>query len=93
MKILKDIFGYKRLFIVLLAPIAFILVLIAKNNSAFAEWYTVNIYHYISQFWNFLSALLPFSLAEFIVVMLVPFALTYIAVSYTHLTLPTNSRV
>ena len=74
MKILKAIFGYKRLFIGLLAPIAFILVLIAKNNSAFAEWYTVNIYHYISQAWNFLSALLPFSLAEFIVVMLVPFA-------------------
>lgn len=81
MKILKAIFGYKRLFIGLLAPIAFILVLIAKNNSAFAEWYTVNIYHYISQAWNFLSALLPFSLAEFIVVMLVPFALTYIVVS------------
>ena len=81
MKILKAIFGYKRLFIVLLTPIAFILILIAKNNSAFAEWYTVNIYHYISLFWNFLSSLLPFSLAEIIVIMIIPLALTYIMVS------------
>lgn len=92
MKILKAIFGYKRLFIGLLAPIAFILVLIAKNNSAFAEWYTVNIYHYISQAWNFLSALLPFSLAEFIVVMLVPFALTYIVVSIVKIIKKKGSR-
>lgn len=81
MKALKSIFGYKRLFIVLLVPIAFILVLVAKNNSAFAEWYTVNIYHYISQFWNFLSSLLPFSLAEIIVIMLIPFVLAYIVIS------------
>ncbi len=81
MKALKSIFGYKRLFIVLLVPIAFVLVLVAKNNSAFAEWYTVNIYHYISQFWNFLSSLLPFSLAEIIVIMLIPFVLAYIVIS------------
>lgn len=92
MKILKAIFGYKRLFIVLLTPIAFILILIAKNNSAFAEWYTVNIYHYISLFWNFLSSLLPFSLAEIIVIMLIPLALTYIMVSIVKIVRKKGSR-
>lgn len=78
MKLLKAVFGYKRLLIVLLAPLALLLILIAKNNSAFAEWYTVYIYHYISLFWNFLSSLVPFSLAEIIVVLLIPFVLAYI---------------
>lgn len=92
MKILKAIFGYKRLFIILLVPIAFILVLVAKNNSAFAEWYTVNIYHYISQFWNFLSSLLPFSLAEVIVIMLIPLVLAYIVISVVRIVRKKGSR-
>lgn len=92
MKILKALFGYKRLFIILLVPIAFILVLVAKNNSAFAEWYTVNIYHYISQFWNFLSSLLPFSLAEVIVIMLIPLVLAYIVISVVRIVRKKGSR-
>lgn len=79
--IIKTIFGYKRLFMVLLAPIAFILILAAKNSVEFAEWYTVNIYRYISQFWNFISGLVPFSLAEIIVILLIPIILVYIVVS------------
>lgn len=80
-RLIKTLFGYKRLFIVILVPIAFILVLTAKNNTAFAEWYTVNIYRYISQFWNFISSIVPFSLAELIVILLIPAVLLYIVVS------------
>lgn len=76
--IIKTVFGYKRLFIVILVPIAFILVFIAKSNTAFAEWYTVNIYRYISHFWNFISSLVPFSVAEIIVILLIPIILAYI---------------
>lgn len=78
---IKAVFGYKRLFIVILVPIAFILILVANKSVYFAEWYTVNIYRYISQFWNFISSLVPFSVAEIIVILLIPIILSYIVVS------------
>lgn len=76
--ILKVIFGYKRLFILMMIPTAFVLVLIAQNSAAFAEWYSVNVYKYISLFWNFVSSLVPFSLAEIIVILLIPTVIFYI---------------
>lgn len=76
--IIKSIFGYKRLFILLLIPTAFALVIIAYNSTAFAEWYSKNIYKYISLFWNFISSLVPVSIAEIIVILLIPAVIFYI---------------
>lgn len=77
-KKLKCVFGYKRLLLVLLVPLALLLVLFAKNCEAIAEWYALNIYKYISLFWNFISSLAPFSVAEVIVILLIPFVVFYI---------------
>lgn len=70
--IFKTIFGYKRLLILLLLPIAFVLIFIAQNNATFAEWYAVSIYKYISLFWDFISSLIPISVAEIIVILIIP---------------------
>lgn len=78
LKGLKCVFEYKRLLLVLFVPLALLSVLIAKNCEAVAEWYTLNIYKYISLFWNFISSLVPFSVAEIIVILLIPFVLFYI---------------
>ncbi len=77
-KIIKSLFGYKRLFILLLIPAALVLAFTAYNSTAFAEWYSVNIYKYISLFFNSVSALVPVSIAEIIIILLIPAALFYI---------------
>lgn len=60
----------KRLWILLLCPVSIILLVCAKNSSQFSEWYAENIYKYLSLFWNNISGVLPFSVAEIIVVLL-----------------------
>ena len=75
---LKSIISYKRLWIVILLPAAVILTLIAKNSPRFAEWYAEYVYKYISLFWNNISGILPFSLAEIIVILLPVCVLGYI---------------
>lgn len=54
----------KKYFLLLLYPISFLLIFIARNNEGFAEWYALNVYKYISRFLNFITSLVPFSLAE-----------------------------
>ena len=71
---LKSMLSYKRLWIVVLLPVSIILTIVAKSNTQFAEWYAEYIYKYISLFWNNISGILPFSLAEIIVILL-PFCL------------------
>lgn len=72
----KTIIKYALLIFI---PLGFGLYFYAANNRDFAEWYAVTIYKDWSMGINFLSSLLPFSLAEFIILSLPVIVVTYIA--------------
>jgi glucan phosphoethanolaminetransferase (alkaline phosphatase superfamily) len=64
----KKLFKYKRIYLLVLIPISFALILSAKNSSYFAEKiYALHVYKWISQVISAVSGLFPFSLAELFV--------------------------
>ena len=70
-----------RFWLIMLFPAALLLIAAARNIPGFADLYANTVYRAVSLFWNNLSGILPFSLAEFIVI-IAPFALlAYIIVS------------
>lgn len=75
---LKSLLHLKRLWFIILIPLSLILTEIAKNSPSFAEFYSENIYKYISIFFNNISGIIPFSLAEIVVILLVLAAVFYI---------------
>ncbi|MDD6488837.1 MAG: DUF3810 domain-containing protein [Clostridia bacterium] len=75
---LKSVLHIKRLWFIILIPLSLIITEIAKNNPSFAEFYAENIYRYISLLFNNISGILPFSLAEITVILLVLGAVVYI---------------
>jgi hypothetical protein len=65
----KKIFEYKRIYLLVLIPISFILIFAARQSQFFAEKiYALHIYKWISQFLSTISGLIPFSMAEIIIV-------------------------
>ena len=65
---MKRILAYKRIYLIGLIPISYLLVMLAKSCSFFAEQiYAKHIYRWISQLISFLTGLIPISLAEVLV--------------------------
>ncbi len=74
---MKKIISYKRVYLIGLLPISYLLILLAKNNAFFAEEiYAKRIYKLISQVISAITALFPFSLAELIIIALPVVVLT-----------------
>ncbi len=66
---MKKIFSYKKVYLIGLLPISYLLILLAKNNNFFAEEiYAKHIYRFISQLISAVTGLFPFSIAELIVI-------------------------
>ncbi len=68
---MKKFLNYKRIFLLLLAPISWLLILLARESSYFSEQiYAKHIYKWISQLISFITGLFPFSVAELLVILL-----------------------
>ena len=68
---MKKIFSYKRIYILSFLPISLVLILIAKKSTYFAEQiYAKHVYHWLSQVISTISGLVPFSIAEILVLAL-----------------------
>lgn len=68
---MKKLLNYKRIYLILLAPISLLLVLIARNNRYFSEQiYAKIIYKGIAQIISSITGLYPFSIAELLVLLL-----------------------
>ena len=78
---MKNIFRLKRLWLILFAPAALGLSLSAARNPAFAEWYATTLYPGLSLGVNAVTSLLPFSLAEILVILL-PICLIFYLVHF-----------
>ena len=61
-----------------LIPLGALLLLLAQNVPGFAEGYAAAVYPVWSRGVNFVTSLLPFSLAEFLVYLAVPAALFFL---------------
>ncbi len=79
---MKKIFSYKRVYLIGLLPVSYLLILLAKNSSFFAEEiYARHIYRWISQLISAVTGLFPFSVAELIVITL-PFIVLAIVLRF-----------
>lgn len=65
-------------YLLLLLLSAAVLMLLAVQFPAFAEWYAVYPYRILSHWGNYLSSVVPFSIAEVLVVLLIPSILVYL---------------
>ncbi|MDF2872081.1 MAG: hypothetical protein K0R05_3656 [Anaerocolumna sp.] len=69
-------FRKKRMFLILLAPISFILLWISQNSSYFAEMiFARKIYRGIAYSVSFLSGKIPFSIMEIVIKLFLPIVL------------------
>ena len=82
---MKRLLHLRRLWLLLFIPCALILTLCASRWPSFAEWYATTIYPALSSGIHRLTSLLPFSLAECLVILAPIAALTLLAVFIVHL--------
>ncbi|MDI9488123.1 MAG: DUF3810 domain-containing protein [Bacillota bacterium] len=72
----------KRNYLLLLFPLSFILILLARKSSYFAEEiYALHIYRYLSQLVAFITGIIPISLAE-VLIILIPIILIAIFIRF-----------
>ena len=67
----------KRIWLILLLPIAVFLTVFSSYSADFSEWYAVTIYPVLSRAINAFTSLFPFSLAEVLTPILLLFLLGY----------------
>ena len=77
---MKKIICYKRLWLLLFAPAAFLLSYIASRTPAFAEWYAVTIYPALSKSGNLVTSFVPFSIAELLIMLFIIGTAVYLIV-------------
>ena len=84
-RFIKNNFALKRLWLLLFFPLGLGLTALAAAYPAFAEGYARTVYRVLSQGVNFLTSLLPFSLIEILLYLLIIGVLTYFAVGIARL--------
>ncbi len=68
---MKNIFRYKRIYLLILIPVSLALILLARQSSFFSEQiYAKHIYRWISQILSSITGLFPFSVAELLILLL-----------------------
>lgn len=66
---MKKLFKYKRIYLLGLIPISYLLILTAKHSSIFAEQiYAKHVYKWISQIISAITGIIPFSIAEIMII-------------------------
>ncbi len=79
---MKQVITYKRIFLLLLSPVSLLLIILAKKSSFFAEQiYAKHFYKWISQILSTITGVIPFSLAEMIVIV-VPVVLLAVVIRF-----------
>ncbi|MBH1941580.1 DUF3810 domain-containing protein [Mobilitalea sibirica] len=81
---MKKVLKLKRIYLLILLPVSLILTVVARNSSFFAEQvFARYIYKWISQIISLITGILPFSLAE-ILVLLLPFAVFLLFIRFLY---------
>ncbi|MDF2944276.1 MAG: hypothetical protein K0S01_3134 [Herbinix sp.] len=91
---MKKILAYKRIYLLGLIPISLLLTFVAKESNYFAEQiYAKHIYKLISQIISSITGLLPFSLAELLIMALPIATLTIIVRFIIQMSMEKDKRV
>lgn len=61
----------KRLWLLLCLPVAFLLTFAAMKSDKFAQWYATTVYPVLSRAVNFITSLVPISVAEILIILLI----------------------
>lgn len=72
---MNHVWRQKRVFLLLLLPLSFLLSFAASKNPELAEWYATTIYPALSRAGNAVSSLFPFPVGETLVLLAVPLLL------------------
>ena len=78
---MKDLLRLKRVWLLVLAPVSFLLILIGSRFPDFAEGYATTVYPVLSLGINRLTSFAPFSLAEWTVPLFILAVLLFLVVS------------
>lgn len=90
---IKKLFSFRRAWLLLLLPLSLILYELASTFPAFAEWYARYPYRVLSWAINRITGLLPFSLAEILLWLLIPGILAWLVIGIVRLCrIPQNRR-
>lgn len=82
----------KRFWLLLLLPMALLLDFAARSSADFAEWYAVNIYPVYSKAFSTVTALVPISVGELLLVAAVIFIVLYLIIGIVRLVRMKNGR-
>jgi len=79
---LKKILKLKRIYLLCLLPLSYLLIYIAKHSSSFAEqFYAIHVYKWLSQGIAMVTGIFPFSLAE-ILILILPILLLFLLIRF-----------
>lgn len=79
---MRELIKLKRNYLLFLFPLSFILILLARKSSFFAEHvYALRIYRWFSQLVSIITGLVPISLAEILIIIL-PFFLIILLIKF-----------
>lgn len=82
---LKKLFSLRRIWLLLLLPLSLLLYQLAAAFPSFAEWYARYPYRFLSRGINWLTGLLPISLAELLLYLLIPGIFAWLIVGIVRL--------
>lgn len=90
---MKRFIKYKRIYLLGLIPISYLLILIAKESSYFAEQiYAKHVYKWIAEVISTITGIIPFSLSEILIIAIPVIILTVTVRFILHLILDKNNR-
>lgn len=79
---MRKLLKLKRTYLILLIPISFLMILLAKKSSFFAEQvYALHLYRWLSQLISLITGLVPISLSEILIILL-PFTLLILLIKF-----------
>ena len=79
---MRALFKLKRIYLLLLSPLTFLLILLARNSSYFVEQiHALHVYKWLSQLISLITGLVPISLAE-IIILILPILLVVLLIKF-----------
>lgn len=79
---MRALFRLKRIYLLLLSPLTFLLILLARNSSYFVEQiHALHVYKWLSQLISLITGLVPISLAE-IIILILPILLVVLLIKF-----------
>ncbi len=79
--------------LLMLFPVSLIIMELAKNVPGLADGYCGSVYKVVSVFWNNVTGVLPFSLGEILVILVIPAVLTYFTIVTVRIIRKKNDRI